>query len=118
MPKASVSADLVQNEQRNQFNLEMVYSKVGFHCNLDSLDNKYTYIFSWFINDELIPQAKTKELTKLEIKNGDNILRYEHWETKYRPNMLVKCGVQIKEVGFKAPTPIKYSEQFFAGIKV
>jgi hypothetical protein len=42
----------------------------------------------------------------------------EHWAAEFKPNMLVKCSIQVRGNGFDSPTPQQYSEIYFAGVKV
>lgn len=116
--KPYVSTDLYETEEVNQFKKLMVNSRVVFDCKSDGLDTKYTYDITWYINDDKIEDAKAKKLTVDDLNNGKGLLLEEHWTLKYRPNMLVKCGVQAWDPNFKAPTIMQISDNFFAGLKV
>lgn len=118
--KPVVSVDLQETEEENEFGTHMVNSRVIFKCKSDGLvqNKKESYDITWFINDKKIGDAKAKSLSVDDLNKGKGYLLEEHWKLKYRPNMIVKCGIQARTIEFQAPTPIKMSDNFFAGIKV
>lgn len=116
--KPYVVSVLHETEGINRFKKHMVYSRAVFDCKCDGLDAKYTYDITWYINDDKIEDVKAKSLTMDDLLHGKGFLQEKHWTNKYRPNMLVKCGIQAWENGLKAPTPIQMSDNFMAGIKV
>lgn len=113
-----VKASLLETEGVNQYGKIMVYSRATFQCLADDLQDNFTYATKWFVNDFEIIEAKVTNLSKSEIVNGLGLMKEEHWKSKFKPSMLVKCSIQVGGNGFRAYGTMQYSENFFAGIKI
>ena len=62
--------------------------------------------------------AKYVELSKADIEGGLGRMMEEHWTQEFKPHFLVKCAMQIGGNGFGISSPLIYSDNFFAGLKV
>lgn len=95
-----------------------MFSRATFQCHAEDLLDDYVYEIKWYISEFEIAAAKSNNLTKNEVENGNGKMLEEHWKLLFSPNFIVKCSIKVRGFGYKAPGPEQYSQPFFAGIKV
>ena len=108
----------IEKHTRNDVPLIIVKSRATFECHADDVQDDLEYTTRWYVNDIEIKTAKLEGLSKHAIQTGLGSMFEEHWAAEFKPNMLVKCSIQVRGNGFDAPTPQQYSEIYFAGVKV
>lgn len=97
---------------------DLTFSRATFQCHAEDLLDDYVYEIRWYISEFEIAAAKSNNLTKNEVENGNGKMLEEHWTLLFSPNFIVKCSIKVRGFGYKAPGPEQYSQPFFAGIKV
>ena len=70
------------------------------------------------MNDREMISAAAKILSKADILIGEGCMLEEHWTPFYKPNILIKCSLQIAGDGFTGYGPPKETYNFFGGVKV
>ncbi|XP_052076398.1 von Willebrand factor D and EGF domain-containing protein-like [Mytilus californianus] len=113
-----VKVTLTETEAVNKFEVLMVYSKATFECHANDLTDGYKYKTRWYINDIEMKDAKLEGLSKTDVEAGLGRMLEEHWTSTYKPNMIVKCAIQVGGEGFGTYGPQHNSEVFFAGLKI
>ncbi|CAC5390509.1 unnamed protein product [Mytilus coruscus] len=113
-----VKATLTETVAVNKYNKSMVYSRATFECHANDLTDGYKYKTRWYINDIEMKDATLEGLSKTDVEAGLGRMLEEHWTSTYKPNMLVKCAVQVGGNGFGTYGPQHNSEFFFAGLKI
>ncbi|VDI60923.1 Hypothetical predicted protein [Mytilus galloprovincialis] len=113
-----IHATLLETDAVNEHNTHMLYSKATFECRATDLQDGYNYKTRWYINDIEINDAKLEALSKTDIEDGLGRMLEEHWTSKFKPNMIVKCTIQVGGDGFGTYGPQHHSEVFFAGLKI
>ncbi|XP_076072004.1 oncoprotein-induced transcript 3 protein-like [Mytilus galloprovincialis] len=113
-----VKATLTETEADSGFGVLMVYSKATFECHANDLTDGYKYKTRWYINDIEMTDAVVEGLSKTDVEAGLGRMLEEHWTSAYKPNMIVKCAIQVGGDGFGTYGPQHNSDVFFAGLKV
>ncbi|CAC5377862.1 unnamed protein product [Mytilus coruscus] len=113
-----VKVTLTEREAVNRHNLAMVYSNATFECHADDLQDGYNYTTRWYVNDIEMKDATLDELSKTDVEAGLGRMLEEHWTSTYKPNMLVKCALQVGGGGFTFYGPQHKSPVFFAGLQI
>ncbi|XP_063416202.1 uncharacterized protein LOC134697845 [Mytilus trossulus] len=113
-----VKVTLTEREAINEFKVLMVYSNATFECHADDLQDGYTYTTRWYVNDIEMKNAKLQDLSKTDLEAGLGRMLEEHWASIYKPNMLVKCALQVGGGNFTVYGPQHKSPVFFAGLKI
>ncbi|VDI03159.1 Hypothetical predicted protein, partial [Mytilus galloprovincialis] len=111
--KPKVVTDIEITTGRNKNHLDSTFEKVKFECQVVGLDPKYSCNVRWYINNFPIDTATKKDIQSTRLSEA--ILRQDDWDKKYKPNMKVKCSLQIKQAGFTSPGPEQFSDEFLAG---
>ncbi|CAG2217335.1 unnamed protein product [Mytilus edulis] len=113
-----VKTTLTETKAINKYNTSMVYSRATFECHANDLIDGYKYKTRWYINDIEMKDAVVEGLSKTDVEAGSGRMLEEHWTSTYKPNMLVKCALQVGGNGFGRYGPQHNSKMFFAGLKV
>lgn len=113
-----VKATLTEKEAFSEFGVLMVYSQATFECHANDLTDGYKYKTRWYINDIEMKDAVVEGLSKSDVEAGLGRMLEDHWTSEYKPNMIVKCAIQVGGEGFGTYGPQHTSDVFFAGLKV
>ncbi|VDI76667.1 Hypothetical predicted protein [Mytilus galloprovincialis] len=117
VPTPLITTGLYYDTSHSQeHNRPYTYHTVQFQCHTN-VETKYTYDVRWYIDDFEITEAARTNVDG-DILSVATMLRQHHWEQLFKPNMMVQCSIQVREVIFTAPGPRSYSAKFFAGITV
>ncbi|VDI18310.1 Hypothetical predicted protein [Mytilus galloprovincialis] len=87
-----------------------------FKCTADDATEEYNYDVKYYINNVEIDSANNLNVSYEDLEQA--ALLQSHWEDVFKPNMFVKCSMQVRAEGYTSPGPKTFSDQFFAGIKV
>ncbi|OPL33186.1 hypothetical protein AM593_08702, partial [Mytilus galloprovincialis] len=86
-----------------------------FLCGAIEAKEEYAFDIKFYINNFIITGAQYINVSFSDI--GNAVLLQEHWEGKFKPNMIVKCSVQARYKDRGVPGVKFFSEDYFAGIK-
>lgn len=121
-PNVTVTPYVVPNTidkiETSTHGIDMVSSLAVFVCYADDLTDDHMYTVRWYVNDDEMLLAIKTNLSKTDITTGEARLLEEHWTPFYKPNMLVKCALQITGSGYSRHGPLQMSGLYFAGIMV
>ncbi|CAG2192527.1 unnamed protein product [Mytilus edulis] len=87
-----------------------------FECTADDATEEYRYDVKYYINNVQIDDATMLNISYEDL--GKAAMLQSHWEDVFKPNMFVKCSMQVRVDGFTSPGNRTFSDMFFAGIKV
>ncbi|CAC5414798.1 unnamed protein product [Mytilus coruscus] len=87
-----------------------------FECTADDASEEYIFDIMYYINNVQIDSATKRNVSYSDL--GRAVMLQTHWENVFKPNMFVKCSMQVRVDGYTSPGPKTFSDQFFAGIKV
>lgn len=120
-PKIPISPFVIPSQEEEEVKLgryNFTFSKVIFECHANDTQPNYEYNVRWYINDLEITEARANNLTQTDVDDGLGKMKEDDWTSKFRPNFIVNCSIQVNADRYGLPSPEHHSEQFFAGIEV
>ncbi|XP_071143816.1 von Willebrand factor D and EGF domain-containing protein-like isoform X1 [Mytilus edulis] len=106
-----VSVQMHQETERGK-----VHVTPKFECSADDATEEYRYDVKYYINNVQIDKATHRNVLYDDLEKASML--QTHWEDVFKPNMFVKCSMQVRADGYTSPGPQTFSTEFFAGIKI